>query len=621
MPPTPTATPPAPAQNQRTFRVSADIKVGQVIQVNGAWWKVQRLERTGEAGYQNAVVQPSGAPPRVQAPQSGQSGEGTSSNRFDILGGVRRRLGGSEGGGETTEGTSREELTVRCLQGDLEACSTLLVINEAVPQDDGQGGLSYEQQLALQENAQGASMEQLLAQLGLNARGEAQRVTEGISTGLASSLAALGMAAPEIFLANAGDPAAIRDALLRALESGEGVFPTLERQNLIGQVAQSPTDIVRLLFLSGGQTPPERRTGAFNVKSVLEEGGRAREGLARQIAATPRVTFDDLVNRFMPPLPGAAKGAVIEMRRNKSGLYEAAKGATIAEGPEIFTVGEGGKTEYALLAPGSVIAPMLDGEKPTRDGAMRAVMDMLLYGKRQQGETKKPVKKGKPSEAQAGGLVSEADLPLQTLSSLLEGFSAAGASLQRPERGPFSRIQDMRLQLFPFPGVTPDERGRVLATARDDPNLRDFLSLGLTDRANNPKQYAIDQILEERARLEGLLTFAEQRDDPTMYNLVKEQLAALTPGNEAEQLRLLDRYMSGEQLRGIEESLREGGGAPGGQLPFLQVEGLPAGARAATLTVLGSLFGADVVSDLVDLFRQGRSQAFESGASRLAVSR
>jgi hypothetical protein len=179
----------------------------------------------------------------------------------------------------------------------------------------------------------------------------------------------------------------------------------------------------------------------------------------------------------------------------------------------------------------------------------------------------------------------------------------------------------MRLQLFPFPGVTPDERGRVLATARDDPNLRDFLSLGLTDRANNPKQYAIDQILEERARLEGLLTFAEQRDDPTMYNLVKEQLAALTPGNEAEQLRLLDRYMSGEQLRGIEESLREGGGAPGGQLPFLQVEGLPAGARAATLTVLGSLFGADVVSDLVDLFRQGRSQAFESGASRLAVSR
>lgn len=517
---------------------------------------------------------------------------------------------------------SYDQAIALCKQGDLDACTIAAQISVGLPPNQtGGGGLSFDQQAALAR----IQNEPSIANIRQQAQTTAESAAERINTGLASALQAIGMSAPETFLAQT-DPQALRDALVQVLGSGRGVYPTIERQNLVAQAAQSPTDVVRLLFLSGGQTPPAQRTGAFNMSSVLEEGTRAREDLARQIAAIPVPSLQELVARFTPPLPGAAKGAIIEMRRGKDGAYTASGGATIAHGPELFTVGEKGM-EFALLAPGSVVAPMIKGEAPTKENARKAVVDMLVHGKRQ-------LPKARAGKAQ-GGLISEGDLGLQSLYSVLTGAEATGAALQDTGRGTTGRIRDLRLQLFPFPDVTPEARATILAQSAQNPNLRDILNIGLTDRARNPLPYAEQDITQARMDARSQVIAAMQKffaglgvkfeDLPPAQqeNLINKQLGVYAPelsaSDKGSALSLLDKYGTGETLRGIEESLREGGGAPGTQFPFAKLASLPAGARAAAMTVLGSLFGSDIVSNLQDLFNQGRANAFAASDSRLLI--
>lgn len=80
---------------------------------------------------------------------------------------------------------------------------------------------------------------------------------------------------------------------------------------------------------------------------------------------------------------------IIDARRTaiRRELQRRAKGGRTFD-PGFFLVGEKGdavkrgSAEFAFLAPGSVIAPMKRGEKPTLDNARRAVVEMLMHGKR-----------------------------------------------------------------------------------------------------------------------------------------------------------------------------------------------------------------------------------------------
>lgn len=65
--------------------------------------------------------------------------------------------------------------------------------------------------------------------------------------------------------------------------------------------------------------------------------------------------------------------------RNKGtikGVEKAAEGKVLS-GPSLVRVGKH-DDEYALLMPGSVVAPMLKGEKPTMAGGLRAVLEQLF---------------------------------------------------------------------------------------------------------------------------------------------------------------------------------------------------------------------------------------------------
>lgn len=544
-------------------------------------------------------------------------------------------------------GRTLEENLAACAAGDLGACGEAQVQQQVL--DGGAGGLSFEQQLEVVRAGRRPLEEELallVPELQAVGAARAQGVSETVAAGLSEALGAIGLAAPQLFLASAQDPAAIQQALVDALREGRGVFPTLERQQLIAQAAQSPTDVVRLLFMAGGRRPPAKRAGAFNVASVLAEGGRAREDLARQIAGLPQITFDELAQRFTPTTApvGAEHGAIVEMRRGDDGVYQAARGATVVEGPEIFTVGEGGKTEFALLAPGSIIAPKLSpDEDESRETATRAVTEMILFGKRQPAKGNPKAKaKGKAKAAQEGALVPEADQALLSLGNLLQGAGALGASLGGRPRGPSERARDLNLQLFPFPEVSEEQRQEVLNVAARDPNIARILGLTVPEavRPEESRQLT-ERFGEQTGFLEDIMARLEEGGGPTAldaqmalqlqggeFGPAADAILAWTAGNiTSEQLRgqlksllpTVEGRTQAEDLLRLRQATREGGGAAGTRLPIAEIMAQPAGVRASQIAILGSLFGSDVVANLLDLFQEGRGQAFASGEARLLV--
>lgn len=648
--PTPQPTPSAPSSGRdtRTAGVPIGTGPGDLVTLDGKTYVVVEVDAgavlpsPGGGGTQQArlVEVLPGETAQAALVASGETGTQPSPSQTTPITDIRDfdfpdfSTGFGGGDGETgagQDGDFREgslaEFDAACLQGDLEACAIAFQIRQSVPTGDTPGGgLTFEDERALQEIRGEQALEQIRQQLFPSlqqiGRTEAQDVTEGITSGLASSLAAIGLAAPQIFLSNAQDPVGLQNALVTALGSGNAVFPTIERQQLIAEAAQSPTDIIRLLFLSGGQKPPTHRPGAFNVTGVLEEGARAREGLAQEIAALPLPTFEELVDRFTPPLPpiGAAKGAMITMRKDAAGVYRANDGAAVVQGPELFTVGEAG-TEFALLAPGSIIAPKASADEPeTVENAKRAVAEMLMFGKRQQ----RPKAAADGAVVPVGGQTPESGLVDESLANLIEGWRGAGAALANPSRSTTERAADLRLQVRPFEGVTMEDRLALLEQAQGDPNLMRFLNIGLTPRARDPLPFASETFADR----ERILLGAAERELRTEG----VDLDAMSPEERGMAVRQRafqnnpEMFGSAEGALGeIEEqrnqglfaSFAEGAGAAGTQLPFAELLNMPAGARAAFITALGSLFGSDLIADLIGLRSQTRSQGFKANEFRL----
>jgi hypothetical protein len=119
----------------------------------------------------------------------------------------------------------------------------------------------------------------------------------------------------------------------------------------------------------GLDTELGRRGMAVNEYGARLQGAQTEADLA----ANPR-DFIKLAffrqNKPVPPELQRYTGTVQAPQRLE-------KGGNISHGPTISTVGEK-DLEYALLAPGSVIAPRSPGEEPNMNNAIKAIMSQLM---------------------------------------------------------------------------------------------------------------------------------------------------------------------------------------------------------------------------------------------------
>ena len=526
----------------------------------------------------------------------------------------------------------------------------------ALDREQGEANLAFQQ-------------EQLDSQAHEFATESAQGAFDRQQANLVEALRAVGFVAPDLFGLGAGaDPSEMQDIIRKALESGR-LLPTTERLELIAEAAARPTDIVKLLFLSGGNRAPARRLGAFNMFSVFEEGKRAREDLAEQIAAAPRQSFDDLVQGFLSDgLPEAKKGAVISMKKGADGHYKAQGGATIVDGPAIFTVGEDG-TEFALLAPGSVIAPKLNKDEPeTMENARLAIAQMLKHGKRVPAESVKAAADGatvhnpffQPAPG-FGGPVFESELPLVGLERVLLAGQAAGMSSMFSNTGPSpsSTLQNLRLQMFGFsPELTFQQRATILAQSAKVPGLDVFLRQGFSDQAFDPDAISsgavdlarerglapvprehtiegarqlihIDELLEriksggavtaqdamaaEAIGLGGVaraisMSVAGRMDSTQLHEAVTAEIST-----NPEALRIISGLRNEVQQRAIFQGLDEG--VPIKNFDFASFEAIGNSVEQERVqSAMEAIFGADMFRAALSAFREHRRRSFASSA-------
>lgn len=110
-------------------------------------------------------------------------------------------------------------------------------------------------------------------------------------------------------------------------------------------------------------------------------------------AAPPGYVYNPAMGKYEKPAASPAQPLTAEAmkqayqaqddtaRKKQKPMPVAAKVGALVKAPGLFTVGEEGE-EYALLAPGSVVAPKPKGEPATADNAVRALKKMLdkAYG-------------------------------------------------------------------------------------------------------------------------------------------------------------------------------------------------------------------------------------------------
>ncbi|MEM3169961.1 MAG: hypothetical protein QW838_04235 [Candidatus Nitrosotenuis sp.] len=520
----------------------------------------------------------------------------------------------------------------------------------------GQSGFTFEEQKELDRMNYQASMQRLQAQLRNDlaiaqldrqttldelranissaAREVALSTITGSITAIFDSLREAGFTAPGILgrmLSMAASPRGVgMEELISALRRGE-VIPTQERLELFAQAAQRPSDIIRLLFLAGGQTPPAGpNLSAFNVGAVFAQGRRARQQIARQLANAPRLSLNELAQQLTPPIP------------------QARAGAQIVQGPALFTVGDRtsrrgpfDRTEFAWLAPGSVIAPKFKREPSDRATALRALTELVLFGRRVPPAERRALQGSAPLPgAQLGGLVQERDLPMRALLSTIAGARAAGMALRRPERGVMERMADLRMLVAGSLGGRDAPAARMRILRQLPPELRNIF---LTARAEDPTSAALDQIrrlqhLFTQQALGNLrrwfsasgMTFEEAVPDLNeRLRLLNEARMALAreagrphlfPRGQAEALGLIARERTAQRQAGLRESLRRG--APGTDIPFAEIEALPAPAQEAIFSTLAALTGdVNLIESLRELAERSRSQAFSALSSRLVPAR
>lgn len=155
-------------------------------------------------------------------------------------------------------------------------------------------------------------------------------------------------------------------------EGREDFLANLQKAGMEAELAARPRDYIKLAFLRAGQNMPESLKGL--------SGGPTVPSFEPSTYTAPQPEVPTIPTNAPPSTPQSTE----EDDRLPYGAYtlpynrvrRSAEG-TVSQGPHLSTVGEEG-AEYALLPPGSVVAPKDPNEEPTEDNAVRAIMRQLL---------------------------------------------------------------------------------------------------------------------------------------------------------------------------------------------------------------------------------------------------
>ncbi len=350
----------------------------------------------------------------------------------------------------------------------------------------------------------------------------------------------------------------------------------------------------------------------FLSKFTVAELGRERTRLQRQFGSR----FGRLITLLTSEINTRGRAA----GRRRPGLQ--AKGGTHFE-PGFFLIGEGkggvkrGSAEFAFLAPGSVIAPMVKGERPTMDNARRAVAEMLIHGKRGNGNRKLVRAQGGvtvvsgdslwkiiarmggdptrwPEVAKAIGLADPRFLQIGTVIPF-EVLGRVGARVPQP----------------PAPAPAPSQPRPQPSRPAPRPAARPQAA---APRRQTPEESGLEKTVGGIETLLGGPIGDLLREGRSLSEILQGFTLAPKPGDDnSEVFRQL--------VAGLPKGIRDLINAPGTAFPLQTFENLSPAVQEATSSALGTVSGdPNILQAILGLQRGLRRKAF-SGQTRIALTR
>jgi len=272
----------------------------------------------------------------------------------------------------------------------------------------------------------------------------------------------------------------IRNVIAQTMGYNDTGQPTMDMRQLLANTQANPRNIIEGLFLGRGMGLPADLSNVEAVEGGWQVPGSTGDGSTGDGGGTAagerwqapsgswwqsQGDYDRQQTRNVAQRASSAD-ALARMRAGTWTGKMAAEGKVVS-GPAISTVGERGGdagTEYAFLPPGAVVAPKPAGEKPSMDGALRAIAAQLF-------------KSGLGGMA-TGGSVMGSSAPTVTGSlprSLLD--APALQAFMNPTNAGLPSIHKMPALFQPFGAGGPEapnwlDPRAILAYAHADPTER-----------------------------------------------------------------------------------------------------------------------------------------------------
>jgi len=307
----------------------------------------------------------------------------------------------------------------------------------------------------------------------------------------------------------------VRNAIAQVMGYNDTGQPTMDMRSLLAGTKANPRNIIEGLFLGRGMGLPADLSNVEAVEGGWQVGGGGAGGggggttpsadplqgassaadlAARRLRNPARWQspsgswwqsqgdYDRQQTRNVAQRASSAD-ALARMRAGTwtSGGRMAAEGKVVS-GPAISTVGERGGdagTEYAYLPPGAVVAPKPAGEKPSMDGALRAIAAQLF----------KSGLGGAPSRMATGGSVFSPTVTGSLPRSLLD--APALRAFMSPSNAGLPSVHKLPTLFQPFGAGGPEapnwlDPRAILAFAHADPTEQDVMKSLTSAFGNDP---------------------------------------------------------------------------------------------------------------------------------------
>ncbi len=384
---------------------------------------------------------------------------------------------------------------------------------------------------------------------------------------------------------------------------------------------------------------------AFERAHALAIGGRGQEairlftpvvqGLNLQEALALQQRMRTIISEGNPRLRSFSN-SLTEIVATRIELLQGIRRGRLAKGgvhfdPGFFLIGEGkggvkrGSAEFAYLAPGSVIAPMKQGERPTMDSARQAVAEMLFFGRR--GKKGESVPEGEQALKKLGhgGVTVVSGDTLWTIIQRLGGdptrwqevARAIGLAdprfLQIGTLIPFEVLAGVGANVPAAPAPAPPPAPAPAPTPSPAPTPAPAPAAPApapAPVAPGPEAEQAQKIITDISGLLGGLVGESLQGNRS----ISELLAGVNLAPNAEFLSDLEKLgISAPDLPNFITG-------PATQFPFSEFTQLPDASRQAVQSLIQSFAGKDVTSAILGLHGALRGKAF-SGGGQLALSR